>query len=213
MKKDLVEVIFVIDRSGSMSGLEDDTIGGFNAMLKERQEAGNIIWSTVLFDNHSRVIHDRLPVDRVDPLDRETYYVGGCTALLDAVGGAISHIGNVHKYARPEDRPKRTLVVITTDGMENASMIYSYREVKRLIERQKERYGWEFVFLGANIDATEEAGRIGISPRRAARHHNDRDGIACNYAAVSEMVRSMADFEDMDKDYLESVREDYKKRK
>ena len=160
MKKDLTEIVFILDRSGSMAGLEDDTIGGFNAMIeKQKKEAGEVLVSTVLFDHEQDVIHDRVDIRKMEPLSRNTYYVRGCTALLDAVGSAIHHIGNVHKYAREEDRPEKTLFVITTDGMENASRKYSYDRLKAMIARQKEKYGWEFLFLGANIDAAQEAAR------------------------------------------------------
>ena len=209
-----VEVVFIMDRSGSMAGLEADTIGGFNSMLeKQKKESDNIIWSTVLFDHVSEVVHDRVPVDKVKELDENTYYVRGCTALLDAVGGAIHHIGNVHKYARKEDVPEKTLFVITTDGMENASVIYGYEDVKRMITRQQERYGWEFIFLGANIDAVEAAGRIGIREERAARFHNDEVGIAKNFAVVSESVSMMSAGCALSDTMLNVVREDYKSRK
>ena len=163
MKQNLTEIVFILDRSGSMAGLEKDTIGGFNAMMeKQKKEPGEALISTVLFDNNTQVIHDRVPLERMEPLTEKEYFVRGSTALLDAVGGAIHHIGNVHKYAREEDRPEKTLFVITTDGMENASRLYSYDRVRAMIQRQQEKYGWEFLFLGANIDAAEEAGRFGI---------------------------------------------------
>ena len=213
-KGDKVEVVFIMDRSGSMGGLEADTIGGFNSMLaKQKEESGNIIWSTVLFDHISEVIHDRVPVDKVKELDEDTYYVRGSTALLDAVGGAIHHIGNVHKYAREEDRPAKTLFVITTDGMENSSVIFDYRRVKRMIERQQQKYGWEFIFLGANMDAVDVAGRIGIRAERAARFHNDEKGIATNFCAVSESVTRMSHGYSLEMDCLDEVRRDYSKRK
>ena len=172
--KDLCEVVFILDRSGSMSGLEADTIGGFNATLeKQKKEDGDVLWSTVLFDDKHEVVHDRVPIGRIEKLTEKEYYVRGCTALLDAVGRAIHHIGNVHKYARPEDVPGKTLFVITTDGMENASREYTYAQVKQMIERQTERYGWEFLFLGANMDAVSVAGRMGIRPERSATFIND----------------------------------------
>ena len=177
MKKNLTELVFILDRSGSMAGLEADTIGGFNAMLeKQRGEPGEALISTVLFDNETEVIHDRLPLDRVPALTEKDYYVRGCTALLDAVGGAIHHIGNVHRYARAEDVPEKTLFVITTDGMENASRRYTYEKVKSMIQRQREQYGWEFLFLGANIDAAREAARFGIRSDCAADSHADSSG-------------------------------------
>ena len=189
MKKNLTELVFILDRSGSMAGLEADTIGGFNAMLeKQRSEPGEAVISTVLFDNETEVIHDRIPLDRVPRLTEKEYYVRGCTALLDAVGGAIHHIGNVHKYAREEDRPEKTLFVITTDGLENASRRYTYDKVKSMIERQREKYGWEFLFLGANIDAAREAARFGIREECAANYHADSIGTEAVYTSVSEAV-------------------------
>ena len=208
-----VEVVFIMDRSGSMAGLEADTIGGFNSMLeKQKKEPGEVMWSTVLFDHVSEVVHDRLPIGKVEELDEETYYVRGSTALLDAVGGAIHHIGNIHKYAREEDRPDKTVFVITTDGMENSSMIYDYRKVKRMIKRQQERFGWEFIFLGANMDAVDVAGRIGISEKRAARFHNDGAGIALNFSAVSETIAGVRSKGFVCEDSLEAIREDYRSR-
>jgi len=185
----MTELVFILDRSGSMSGLEDDTIGGFNAMIeKQRKEEGEVLVSTVLFDSHSEVIHDRVPLDKVPKLTDKEYDVGGCTALLDAVGGAIHHIGNVHKYARAEDRPEKTLFVITTDGMENASHHYNYDRVKSMIHRQQEQYDWEFLFLGANIDAAKEAGRFGIDADHAADYVCDSAGTALNYEVISDAV-------------------------
>ena len=214
MKKNLTELVFILDRSGSMAGLEKDTIGGFNAMIeKQRAEAGEAIISTVLFDNISEVIHDRLTLENVPKLTEKEYYVRGCTALLDAVGGAIHHIGNVHKYAREEDRPERTLFVITTDGMENASRRYTYDKVKAQITRQKEKYGWEFLFLGANIDAAREAARFGIAADRAANYHADSEGTNVIYETVSEaitQVRCCA--APLSADWKQRVDEDYKKR-
>ena len=208
-----VEVVFIMDRSGSMGGLEADTIGGFNAMLaKQKEESDNIIWSTVLFDHISEVIHDRVPVDKVEELDSDTYYVRGSTALLDAVGGAIHHIGNVHKYAREEDRPSKTLFVITTDGMENSSVIYDYDRVRRMIERQQKKYGWEFIFLGANMDAVSVAGRIGIAPQRSARFHNDGIGIAKNFEVVSESMCKMSKGYTLADGELDAIRADYAER-
>ena len=213
MKNNLTEIVFILDRSGSMAGLEDDTIGGFNAMLqKQRKEPGEALISTVLFDNETEVIHDRVPLDRVSALTQKEYYVRGCTALLDAVGGAIHHIGNVHKYAREEDRPEKTLFVITTDGMENASRRYTYDKVKSMIERQRKQYGWEFLFLGANIDAAREAARFGIRPDCAADYHADREGTAVVYEAMNEAVCSVRACRPMSADWKRRVDEDFKKR-
>ena len=213
MKKNLTELVFILDRSGSMSGLEDDTIGGFNAMIeKQKGEPGEAYVSTVLFDNVSEVIHDRTDIQRIEPLTRNQYYVRGSTALLDAVGSAIHHIGNVHKYAREEDRPEKTLFVITTDGMENASSKYSYEKVRSMIERQKEKYGWEFIFLGANIDAAREAARFGITEDRAANYHADHKGTAVIYEAVCDAVCSVRASKPMSADWKQKVDADYQTR-
>ena len=213
MKKNLTEIVFILDRSGSMAGLEDDTIGGFNAMIrKQKEEPGEALVSTVLFDNHSEVIHDRVDVQRISPMTRKEYYVRGCTALLDAVGKSIRHIANVHKYAREEDRPEKTLFVITTDGMENASREYSYEKVRRMIEHEKEKYGWEFLFLGANIDAAREAARFGITEDRAANYHADSQGTSVIYEAVSEAVCSVRASRPMQADWKRNIDADYQKR-
>lgn len=213
MKKNLTEIVFILDRSGSMAGLEDDTIGGFNAMIeKQKKEPGEAYVSTVLFDNTCEVIHDRVDLQKVEPMTREEYYVRGCTALLDAVGKAIRHIGNIHKYAREEDRPEKTLFVITTDGMENASRQYSYKELKRMIERQKEKYGWEFIFLGANINAAKEAARFGITEDCAADYHADRQGTAVVYEAVNEAVCCARSSRPMTAGWKRRVDEDYRGR-
>ena len=189
MRENLTEIVFILDRSGSMSGLESDTIGGFNSMIaKQQKEEGEAIVSTVLFDDETDVIHDRVAIGEVKKLTEEDYYVRGCTALLDAVGGAIHHIGNVHKYAREEDRPAKTLFVITTDGLENASRHYSFKDVKKLIKRQQEKYNWEFLFLGANIDAIEVAGNMGISRDRSANYNCDEIGTALNYQVLEAAV-------------------------
>ena len=213
MKKNLTELVFILDRSGSMSGLEDDTIGGFNSMIeKQKGEPGEAYVSTVLFDNVSEVIHDRIDIQKIEPLTRNQYYVRGSTALLDAVGSAIHHIGNVHKYARPEDRPEKTLFVITTDGMENASRHYSYERVKMMIERNTDKYGWEFIFLGANIDATKEAARFGIRADRAANYNADSVGTAVVYEAVCDAVCSVRASKAMSTGWKEKVDADYQKR-
>ena len=214
MKKNLTELVFILDRSGSMAGLEGDTIGGFNAMLqKQRGEPGEALISTVLFDNKTEVIHDRVPLDRVSALTEKEYFVRGCTALLDAVGGAIHHIGNVHKYAREEDRPEKTLFVITTDGMENASRRYTYDKVRVMIERQREKYGWEFLFLGANIDAAREAARFGIRSDCAADYHADSVGTEVIYEAVSEAVCQVRRSAPLAADWKQNIDADFKGRK
>ena len=188
----MTELVFILDRSGSMGGLESDTIGGFNAMLKkQKREPGACLVSTLLFDNDTELIHDRVPLEKVPELTDREYFVRGCTALLDAVGGAIHHIGNIHKYARPEDRPEKTMFIITTDGLENASRRYDYDRVKAMIERQKEKYGWEFIFLGANIDAAKEAARFGIGADRAVRYQSDHEGTALNFEVISDAVSSV----------------------
>ena len=214
MKKNLTEIVFILDRSGSMAGLEDDTIGGFNAMIaKQKNEQGEAYVSTILFDNVSEVIHDRVDIQKVEPMTRKDYYVRGCTALLDAVGLAIHHIGNVHKYARAEDRPEKTIFVITTDGMENASRQYSYKDLKRMIERQKEQYGWEFLFLGANIDAAREAARFGINADRAANYHADHQGTGVIYETVSDAIRHVRNCSaPLSAGWKRKVDEDYKNR-
>lgn len=189
MKKNLTEIVFILDRSGSMSGLERDTIGGYNSMFaKQRNEEGEALVSTVLFDNECTVIHDRIPIKEVKDITEREYYVRGCTALLDAVGGTIHHIGNVHKYARDEDVPEKTLFIITTDGMENASRRYSYDRVKAMIERQKEKYGWEFLFLGANIDSAAMGAKIGIDRDFTVDYTNDGEGARLNYEVMSEAI-------------------------
>ena len=214
MKKNLTELVFILDRSGSMAGLEDDTIGGFNAMIEKQKKApGEALVSTVLFDNECEVIHDRVDIQKIAPMTRHQYFVRGCTALLDAVGGAIYHIGNVHKYAREEDRPEKTLFVITTDGMENASRKYSYDRLKDMIERQKEKYGWEFLFLGANIDAAKEAARFGIGADRAANYHADSKGTNVVYKTVSEAItRVRCCAAPLSADWKQRLDEDYEER-
>ena len=211
----MTEFVFILDRSGSMAGLEQDTIGGFNAMLaKQRKEPGEAVVSTVLFDSNSTVIHDRVPITQVPDLTEEDYFVRGCTALLDAVGGAIHHIGNVHKYARKEDVPDKTLFIITTDGMENASKHYTYDKVRHMIERQKERYGWEFIFLGANIDAAAEAGKFGIDASMAADYHCDKAGTALNYEVISEAISNVRTCAaPLSADWKKKIDADYKTRK
>lgn len=214
MKNNLTELVFILDRSGSMAGLEDDTIGGFNALIaKQKREEGDAFVSTILFDNLSETIHDRVRVQEVLPLTPKEYYVRGCTALLDAVGQAIQHIQTIHKYARAEDVPERTLFVIATDGMENASHNYTTEQIKAMIEEKKEKNGWEFLFLGANIDAVETAGRIGIRPEMAANYHSDHEGTQLNYAVLSETVCAFRAGEPIAKDWKSQIDADYGGRK
>ena len=210
----MTELVFILDRSGSMSGLEADTIGGFNAMIeKQKREEGAAVVSTVLFDSECKVVHDRLPLDRIPPMTEKEYFVRGCTALLDAIGGAIHHIGNVHKYARREDVPEKTMLIINTDGRENASHRYDHEQVRHMIERQKEKYGWEFLFLGANIDAAKEAKRLGIGEDRAVNYHADPAGTAINYEAIGDAVRSIRKGACLDSGWRERIDNDYEKRK
>ena len=214
MKKNLTELVFILDRSGSMAGLEADTIGGFNAMIaKQRREEGEALVSTILFDNETQVVHDRVPLDRVSELTQKEYFVRGTTALLDAIGGAIHHIANIHKYAREEDVPEHTLFVITTDGMENASRRYTHDEVKRMIEREKSQYGWEFIFLGANIDAIATASRFGITADRAANFHSDSAGTQLNYDVLSDAVSAVRTSRPLGSAWKARIDEEYERRK
>jgi len=209
----MTELVFILDRSGSMRGLERDTIGGFNSMIeKQKREEGEAVVSTVLFDGESVVIHDRLPLHSVPAMTEREYYPRGCTALLDAVGGAIHHIGNVHKYARKEDVPEKTMFIITTDGYENASRRYDYDNVRKMIERQKEKYGWEFLFLGANIDAAAEAKRFGISADRAVNYKSDEEGTALNYEVIDEAVRTVRASRPLSADWKKRIDEDVQNR-
>ena len=214
MKKGLTELVFILDRSGSMSGLEGDTIGGFNSLIeKQKKVAGECLVSTILFDHEAVVLHDRVGLEEVRPMTGEDYTVRGSTALLDAIGGAIHHIGNIHKYARPEDVPERTVFVITTDGMENASRVYSTERVKGMIERQREKFGWEFLFLGANMDAVATAGAFGISPDRAATYRSDGVGTRTLYDTVAQTVASARMGKGIGKNWAEQVKRDTEERK
>ncbi len=192
----ITELVFILDRSGSMSGLEKYTIGGFNSMIeKQKQLEGKVHVSTVLFDNVSEVLHDRVDIQKIEPMNENQYFVRGCTALLDAIGGAIHHIGNIHKYSRPEDVPEHTMFVITTDGMENASNKYSSDRIKKMIKRQEEKYGWQFIFVAANIDAVETAENIGIRKERAANYDYSEMGTQNLYVAVGCAVTAMRNCE------------------
>ncbi len=210
----ITELVFILDRSGSMGGLESDTIGGFNSMLaKQKKEEGTAYVSTVLFDHETEVLHDRVPIDKVAPMTDKDYTVRGCTALLDAIGKSVHHIGNIHKYARSEDVPSHTLFVITTDGMENASRAYSGKDIKRLIEKQQKRYGWEFLFIGANIDAIATAKSFGIDENRAVNYHADRQGTGVVYEAVCKAVSGMRRGKSLEPSWSASIQEDYENRR
>lgn len=214
MKKGLTEMVFILDRSGSMAGLESDTIGGFNAMVeKQKREQGEAYISTVLFDHESEVLHDRVNIQDVLPMTDRDYTVRGCTALIDAIGGAIHHIGNIHKYARQQDVPEHTVFVITTDGMENASRRYTSEKVKQMIRRQQEKYGWEFLFLGANIDAVETARHFGISEDRAVNYHADHQGTALVYESVCEAVSNVRACAPMQANWKDKLNRDFQSRK
>ena len=213
-KNNITELVFILDRSGSMAGLEADTIGGFNAMIeKQKKQEGECFVSTVLFANESQVVHDRVRLETVRPMTENDYVVGGCTALIDAIGDAIHHIGNIHKYARAEDVPAHTVFVITTDGMENASRKYSAQEVRQKIERQKEQNGWGFLFIGANIDAVQTAGRFGIAPDRAVNYKADRKGTRVLYDCVSSVVGAVRRNAPMEAGWSPQIQEDYENRK
>jgi uncharacterized protein YegL len=213
MNDKLTEIVFILDRSGSMAGLEDDTIGGFNAMLeRQKKEPGEALLSAVLFSNDSQVLYDRVDIRKIEPMTEQQYRVGGCTALLDAIGGAVHHIANVHKYAREEDRPGKTVFVITTDGLENASRRYNYAEVQRMVQHEQEKYGWEFLFLGANMDAISAAGRFGIRPDRSVRYTPDRAGTELNFRVVSDTVAQLRRCREIDQNWSEPIAEDYRKR-
>lgn len=213
MKKDLTEMVFILDRSGSMGGLEGDTIGGFNSMLqKQKAELGEAIVTTVLFDNRYELLHDRINIKGIAPITNKEYFVRGNTALLDAVGKTINKIVNVMKHTAEDERAEKVIFVITTDGYENASKEYTYGGIKQMIEHQNTKYGWEFIFLGANIDAAENAEKIGIKRNRAAQFKNDAQGIALNYVVMSETVSQFRQNNAVDDDWKDKIDKDYEKR-
>lgn len=220
MKENLTELVFILDRSGSMSGLESDTIGGYNSLIaKQKKEKGEAIVTTVLFDDRMKMIHNRMPIELVKKLTKKDYYVGGCTALLDAVGETIDHIWSEHKKLKKDERPAKTLFVITTDGLENASKKYSFKDIKKMIEKQKEKHNWEFLFLGANIDAIEVAGSMGISADRAANYHCDSEGTALNYSVLGAAISRARKCENADMSvafaggaWKEEIERDYERR-
>ena len=214
MKNNLTELVFILDRSGSMAGLETDTVGGFNAMIeKQRKEEGDCYVSTLLFNDTSEVLHDRVPLSEISGMTENDYAVSGCTALLDAIGGAIHHIGNIHKYARRTDVPKHTVFVITTDGQENASRRYTAEKIKHMIEHQTEKYGWEFLFIGANIDAITTASRYGIRKERAVNYRADREGTRVLYESVSRAVCNLRTSACLRDDWGKDIDADYRRRK
>jgi len=214
MKKGLTELVMILDRSGSMGGLESDTIGGYNSMLEKQKKAeGQVLVTTVLFDDEREVLYDRVPLEQLPKMTEKEYYVRGCTALLDAVGSTVQHIARVQKNTPEDGRPEKTIFVITTDGLENASREYTYARVKKLVEQQKEKDGWEFLFLGANMDAIETAGRFGISADRAANYHSDHEGTALNYEVLADAVCEMRSCAaPIDACWKKRIEEDYKKR-
>lgn len=213
MKKDLTELVFILDKSGSMAGLESDTIGGYNAMLKKQQEQpGEAIVTTVLFDDKYELLHDRINIKGLKPITDKEYFVEGCTALLDAIGKTIRKIDNAQKHTSEAEQAEKVLFVITTDGLENASKEYNYQKVKTLVEEQKEKHGWEFIFLGANIDAAETAGRFGISADRAANYHADSEGTSLNFTVVGETISYMRANKAMAPDWKNKIDEDFQKR-
>lgn len=213
-KNNITELVFILDKSGSMHGLEKDTIGGFNSMIEQqKKEDGEVYVNTVLFSDRSELLHDRVKLSEIQPMTDEDYHVDGCTALLDAVGGAVKHIRNIHKYLRPKDVPAHTMFVITTDGMENASHKYSYSYVKNLVEHMKEKYSWEFLFIGANLNAAEAAENIGISRDRSANYRSDSIGTASVFCAVSAPISAMRRNKKIDRKWIDEIENDLKNRK
>lgn len=216
MQKGLTEMVFILDRSGSMSGLEAETISGFNSLIeKPKREEGRALVSMVLFDDEIKILHDRMDVNKVRPITHEEYYVGGCTALLDAIGKTIRHISGIHKYSGPKDMPEKTMVIITTDGMENASREYTLQKINKMITKKREKYHWEFVFLGANMDAMKSAAGMGIKKDHAENYTYDGDGIMCCFRAASNILSAVRQAEDeyvTVPDFLKTVSEDYKAR-
>ena len=212
--KETMEIVFILDRSGSMAGLEQDTIGGFNGLIeKQKQEASSARVSLILFDDRTEVILDRVPIEDIGSLSEEEYYVRGSTALWDAVGRSVLHIARVHQKMKAENRPEKTLFIITTDGMENSSVEYSLDQVKQLIERQKERDHWEFLFLGANIDAVQTAGSMGIGPSRAVNFHADKPGMRKNFGILAKAMKLYEESEELDENWAEDIRKDFESRK
>jgi uncharacterized protein YegL len=214
VKKGLTELVFILDRSGSMGGLESDTIGGFNALLeKQKKEPGEAVVTTVLFDDRYELLHDRINLRGIAPMSDREYFVRGNTALLDAIGKTIGKIGTAQKHTAEAERAEHVMVVITTDGLENASREYSEDKVRQMIEHQKSEHGWEFIFLGANIDAVATAQRVGIPSSRSANYNADAAGTALNYAVVSEAVSCMRASQPIPGSWKERIDEDFSKRR
>lgn len=213
MKKGLTEIVFILDNSGSMSGLEKDTIGGFNSFIeKQREGEGEAVVSVVLFNTNSSVIYNRKDISKIEPMNDKQYTVGGSTALLDAVGNAVTHIANVHKNEGEDNVPEKTVFVITTDGEENSSREFTYGKIKKMIENETREHGWEFLFLGANIDAAAEADRLGIASERAVRYECDEEGTNLNFACLSESICSIREGRVLDAGWKKEI-EKYRKRK
>jgi uncharacterized protein YegL len=213
MTNPITEIVLILDRSGSMGGLESDTVGGYNSFLKKQQEQpGAARITTVLFDDRYELLHDRLDLRAVSPITAQEYYVRGSTALLDAIGKTINKIGNAQKHSKPAYRAEKVLFVITTDGMENASREFDYGKIKSMIERQKSRYGWEFIFLGANIDAVETAGRFGIAPNRAQNYHADSEGVRLFHMEVANMTVAFRKQKAIPETWNANIEADYKRR-
>ena len=213
MKKNVTEVVFILDKSGSMAGLETDTIGGFNSMLNKQKKAeGDAFVTTVLFNHHNEILHDRINVKGISPITEADYEVGGTTALMDAIGFSIQKIANVQKYTSEDQRADKVLFVITTDGMENASREFTPNKIKQMIEHQKEKYGWDFMFLGANIDAIATAAKFGIDEDFAVDYHADNIGTKLNYELVGEAVTKLRSGKKIDRSWKERIERDYQQR-
>lgn len=213
MKKGLTELVFILDRSGSMAGLESDTIGGYNALLaKQKKNPGEVLLTTVLFDDRYELLHDRIDLQKVQSITEKEYFVRGCTALLDAIGRTINKIGHAQSIIAEDERAEQVMLVITTDGMENASSEFSYEKIKDMINHQRKKYNWEFIFLGANIDAIETANRFGIDKERATNYHADHEGTLLNYQVISETVSSLRQNRSISKNWKAKIESDFNKR-
>lgn len=214
MNQSITELVYILDRSGSMSGLEQDTIGGYNSLLeRQKKTAGDVFITTVLFDDKVELLHDHLPLAEILPMTEKEYFVRGSTALLDAVGLTIQKVKSHQALLNDEQKAEKILFVITTDGMENASREYTYETVQQLIKRQTEVQGWEFIFMGANIDAAREAARFGIRKDRATQYISDKDGVNLNFQVISSLVSDFRDGKEISEDWAEPIQKDVKRRK